>query len=256
MIIKIILNKVYFHPLFILVSFICAITGHFREFTIFFLIIIIHELGHIVGGLYYNWKLEKIIVLPFGGLTIFNQRINCPLKQELIVTLLGPVFQIMFYFLCTNLFYDNVILTKYHYPLLLFNLIPIIPLDGSKLLNVLLNKIFNFKKSHIVNIILSGLVTIFLITIIIYKNYGLIYILIFLFIAIKILREIKQHKQLINKFILERYLYPFRFKKTKLLKNKELDNMYKDHYHFFYIKNNLYSEDELLRKRFDFKRKV
>ena len=133
MIIKNILNKLYFHPLFILIAFICSLTGHFREFTVFFLIIIIHELGHIIGGLYYNWPIKKIILLPFGGLTIFDQKLNCPLKEELIVTLLGPIFQIIFYCLCINLFKDNMILTKYHYPLLLFNLIPIIPLDGSKL---------------------------------------------------------------------------------------------------------------------------
>lgn len=256
MIIKNILNKVYFHPLFLLVAVIVSLTAHFREFIIFFLIIIIHELGHIIAGLYYNWNLEKIIILPFGGLTIFNQKLNCPLKEELIVTLLGPLFQIIFYLLCINLFYDNIILTKFHYPLLLFNLIPTIPLDGSKLLNILLNKIFNFRNSHIVNIIFSLVITFSLIILIIYNNYGLIYILIFFFLIIKVFEEIKKHKQLINKFILERYLYPCKFKKIRIINNKKLENMYKDYNHFFYDKNNLYSEDELLKKKFDFKGKV
>lgn len=98
-IIKNILNKIYFHPFFILVTFICSITGLFREFTVFFLIIVIHEIGHIIGGLYYNWPIDKIIILPFGGLTIFKQHLNVPLKEEFIVTLLGPIFQIIFYFL-------------------------------------------------------------------------------------------------------------------------------------------------------------
>lgn len=256
MIIKNILNKVYFHPLFLLVAVIVSLTAHFREFIIFFLIIIIHELGHIIGGLYYNWNLEKIIILPFGGLTVFNQKLNCPLKEELIVTLLGPLFQIIFYLLCLNLFYDNIILTKFHYPLLLFNLIPIIPLDGSKLINVLLNKIFNFRNSHIVNIIFSLIITSSLIILIIYNSYGLIYILIFFFLIIKVIEEIKKHKQLINKFILERYLYTFKFKKIRIINNKKLENMYRDYNHFFYDKNNLYLEDELLKKKFDFKGKV
>ena len=256
LIIKNILNKVYLHPLFILVAFLSAITAHFREFIVFFLIIIIHEIGHIIGGLYYNWKLEKIIILPFGGLTIFNQKLNCPLKEELIVTLLGPIFQIIFYFLCKFLFYDNFILTKFHYPLLLFNLIPIIPLDGSKILNIILNKIFNFKNSHLINIGLSIIITLILIIIIIYKNYGLMYVLIFFFLILKIFKEIFQHKQLINKFILERYLYTFKFKKIKILKDKNLNSIYRDYNHFFYNKNNLYSEDDLLKKKFDFKRNL
>lgn len=256
MIIKNILNKLYFHPLFILIAFICSLTGHFREFTVFFLIIIIHELGHIIGGLYYNWPIKKIILLPFGGLTIFDQKLNCPLKEELIVTLLGPIFQIIFYCLCINLFKDNMILTNYHYPLLLFNLIPIIPLDGSKLFNILLNEIFNFKNSHSLNIILSILITILLIIFIIYQNYGLIYILIFFFLIVKIIKEIREHKQMINKFILERYLYSLKFKKIKVLNHQKLENMYRDYNHFFCDKNNVYSEQELLRKKFDFKRKL
>lgn len=256
LIIKNILNKIYWHPLFILVSLVSSLTAHFREFIIFFLIIIIHELGHIIGGLYYNWHIEKIVILPFGGLTIFNQKLNCPLKEELIVTLMGPIFQIIFYILCVNLFYDNMILTKYHYPILIFNLIPIVPLDGSKILNVLLNKIFNFKKSHILNIILSIVITISLILVVQYKKYGLIYMLIFLFLIIKILKEIRQHNHLINKFILERYLYSLKFKKIKVLNHQKLENMYRDYNHFFCDKNNVYSEQELLRKKFDFKRKL
>lgn len=254
--IKNILNKIYFHPFFILVAFICSMTGVFREFTIFFLIIIFHEIGHIIGGLYYNWPIDKIIILPFGGLTIFKQKLNVPLKEELIVTLLGPIFQIVFYLICTKLFSNNAILTKYHYPLLIFNLLPLLPLDGSKLLNILLNKIWSFKNSHLINTIVSFSIDIFLILFILIKKIDLIYFLIFLFLIIKAIKELLNHRILVNKFILERYLYNFAFNKNKLLQNKKLENMYRDYYHFFYNHHKLYSEEELLRKRFDFKRKV
>ena len=169
-IIKNILNKIYFHPFFLLVAFICSITGVFREFTIFFLIIIIHEIGHIIGGLYYNWPIDKVIFLPFGGLTIFKQKLNTPLKEESIVTLLGPLFQILFYLICTKLFSDNIILTKYHYPLLFFNLLPLVPLDGSKIFNILLNKMMSFKWGHLVSVIFSLIFDIILILIIILKK--------------------------------------------------------------------------------------
>lgn len=255
-IIKNILNKIYFHPFFLLVAFICSITGVFREFTIFFLIIIIHEIGHIIGGLYYNWPIDKVIFLPFGGLTIFKQKLNTPLKEEFIVTLLGPLFQILFYLICTKLFSDNIILTKYHYPLLLFNLLPLVPLDGSKIFNVLLNKMMSFKWSHLVSIIFSLIFDITLILIIILKKIDLIYFLIFFFLMVKSFKELSNHRALVNKFILERYLYNFHFTKNKLLQNKKLENMFRDYHHFFYCYHRLYSEEELLRKRFDFKRKV
>ena len=185
-IIKNILNKIYFHPFFLLVAFICSITGVFREFTIFFLIIIIHEIGHIIGGLYYNWPIDKVIFLPFGGLTIFKQKLNTPLKEESIVTLLGPLFQILFYLICTKLFSDNIILTKYHYPLLFFNLLPLVPLDGSKIFNILLNKMMSFKWGHLVSVIFSLIFDIILILIIILKKIDLVYFLIFSFWWLKL----------------------------------------------------------------------
>lgn len=253
MITRNILSKLYFHPLFLFIAFICALTGNFKEFTIFFLLIIIHELGHIIGGLYYNWNIEKIIILPFGGITIFNIKLNTPLKEEFIVTILGPMFQMIFYILCINLFFDNVILTRYHYPLLIFNLIPIIPLDGSKIFNIIFNKIFCFKNSHLLSILISCLIILSIFIIVIYNNYGLIYILMFLFLIIKTISEIKSHKQLINKFVLERYLYNFKFKNIKIIKNKKINNMFKDKKHFFYLNDKLYEESAILKKMFDFK---
>jgi hypothetical protein len=77
-----------------------------------------------------------------------------------------------------------------------------------------------------------------------------------LFLVIKIINEIKNHKQLINKFILERYLYKFKFKKIKILKNQNIKNMYKDKKHFFCLNNKLYDEQVVLSKMFDFKGKV
>ena len=44
---------------------------------------------------------------------------------------------------------------EYNLYILLFNLLPIFPLDGSKIFNLFLNQLFSFKKSHIYSIILS-----------------------------------------------------------------------------------------------------
>ena len=54
--------------------------------------------------------------MPFGGLTIFNNKINHPLKEELFVSLLGPIFQLII-----GLFIKDNTLLNIHYSLLLFN---------------------------------------------------------------------------------------------------------------------------------------
>ena len=61
------------------------------------LLIIIHELGHILISLIFKWNIDKIIILPFGGLTKYNEIINRPLIEEFLISVAGITFQIIFY---------------------------------------------------------------------------------------------------------------------------------------------------------------
>ena len=105
------------HPLLYLLMFICIVTGLFRELTYFMLIIIIHELGHIITGILLKQKIEKIILLPFGGITIFQMKLNISIYKELLIAIMGPIFQIIGYIVFglltyyppkTDLFYDSM----------------------------------------------------------------------------------------------------------------------------------------------------
>ena len=87
------------HPLYYLVAILSIITGLFKDFIYITLLIFIHEIGHTIGALIYKWKIKKIIILPFGGITIFNELINKSLKEEFVILILGPIFQILFYFI-------------------------------------------------------------------------------------------------------------------------------------------------------------
>lgn len=225
------------------------LTGNIKGFLIFTIIIIIHELGHILASMHYKWNIEKIILLPFGALTIFQEKINRPLKEEFIILIMGPLFQIIF----TSFFTNNNNLVSYSNTILLFNLLPIYPLDGSKILNIILNKITNFKKSHLITIYIS------FITIIIFilkTNFNLIIILILTFILFKLFEEYKNHNNIFNKFLLERYTNSINFKKEKIIKGINLNKMKRDYKHIFYTNNHYHTEKEILKKRFDLKRKL
>ena len=93
------------HPLFYLTAFICVITANFKNFIIFSSIIIVHELGHIIGAIIFKWKIDRVILLPFGGITIFQENIDKSLKEEFIIAILGPLLQLVFYFLYYSFFY-------------------------------------------------------------------------------------------------------------------------------------------------------
>ena len=74
--------KFRIHPLFYITIFIYVFTGHFRDFFLFFSIILFHEFGHVIGGILFKWRIKEILILPFGALTIFNEGLNKPLFQE------------------------------------------------------------------------------------------------------------------------------------------------------------------------------
>ncbi len=232
-------------------AFIAVITGNFKGFLLFTLIIIIHELGHILAALFYKWHIEKVLLLPFGALTIFHEKINKPLKEEFIILIMGPLFQLIgTYFLVK--FYGVPVL-DYSLAILSFNLLPIYPLDGAKFLNIILNKIISFKRSHLLTIYISFLTIIILLLKI---KYNLLIVLIIVFVAVKVYLEYKDHNNIFNLFLLERYNNDFNFKKHKNIKSLNYAKMKRDYKHLFKEKGKYITEKEALKKRFDFKSKM
>lgn len=240
-----IMSKIRIHPLFYLSAFICIISGLFKDFYYITLIIIIHELGHIITSIYYKWKIEKIVILPFGGITIFNEYINRPIKEELLIAISGPLVQMLIFSLSSNLK-----ILHYHYFLLFFNLLPIIPLDGSKIFNLILNKVFSFKKSYQYTIIVS-ILSILSILLLFLNKLSLIWIIVISFLIFKIVLEIKNYKYLINRFLFERYLYNFKFKKNCIINGLDVFEIKRDYKHLFLNKKHYYTEREILRQMFD-----
>lgn len=166
---------------------------------------------------------------------------------------MGPLVQTIFYFLYNTIVGSSVILTNYHYAILFFNLIPIYPLDGSKLVNLLLNKYLSFKDSHIVTIYTSFVIFVILMISTIVYQLNLIFVLILLFLLIKVIDEYRKHNYVFNKFLFERYIYEWRFPKNKIIKGDNPDKMCRDYRHLFYINKRYCLEKEILQKKFDFR---
>ena len=89
------MNKFKIHPFTYIFIFIIIINGEFNKFASIMNIILFHELGHILSGLFFKWKIDKIIILPFGCLTIFDEKINKPIFEEFIISISGFIFQII-----------------------------------------------------------------------------------------------------------------------------------------------------------------
>ena len=222
---------------------IVVLTGHFNDYMAFMILIVIHELGHIMSSLLFRWKIDSIIILPLGCITKYNELINRPLYQEFIVASMGIIIQLIIYLL---FFRNNKIFFYGNLFIIAFNMLPIIPLDGSKLLNVLFNKLFSFKLSYILSYCLSYIILIILIVVsIIYKD--IVLMITFLPLLYNLVKEYNNINNIINKFYLERYLYDLKFDNYRLVKGKNINKMKKDYYHIFINNNKIYTEQEILK---------
>lgn len=210
-----------------LVLILVIICGLFNNFVIYFSIIIVHELGHALTGIILKNKLDKIKLYSYGGETVFKCNYNYPIKKELIILIMGPLVQIIYYIILKN-FIHYEYLKVYHYTLLFFNLLPIYPLDGGRILNIIFNFHYNYKRSFKISIMISF---IFIIMLVIYniKIFNFNYLLISVVLLTKLFKLYKDFPYTYNNFLLDRLLYNYQFKETNCINS--YDKFYKDKSH-------------------------
>lgn len=233
-----------FHFFFYVISFILLLSGHFKHYIMIMGIILFHELGHIIVGKMFKWKIIKVIILPFGCITHFKVDLNVKLKQEFLVTIAGPIFQIIGSYIYYYFTKDNLFLF-YHKILLLLNLIPIIPLDGSKLLQVILAKILPYKKTLSVSLKISYILLCITFLYQIYKfNF-----LILLWSILLLIENIKENNIKSLKFYLflkERYENNYNFQ-YKYISDRDVCKIKRDYKTIF---KNKYTEKEEIKRYF------
>jgi stage IV sporulation protein FB len=145
-----------------------AMTGYFAELLTLFIIVLVHELGHIVVARNFGWTIREVKLLPFGGVAEVEEAGGISAKEEAIVAIAGPLQNVWMGLLAWGLgawgIWDTAwsdYVAQANLMIALFNLLPIHPLDGGKLLQALLSYAFNYYKMLIftarVSLLFSGL---------------------------------------------------------------------------------------------------
>ena len=246
------LNKIKINNytyLFILVCFLC---GFIKNIIIIFSICLFHELGHIFFIKIFKYKIVSVELLPFGGFTTIDKHINSSISKDLIISFGGILFQLMLLIIVYvlknnfNIITYNLII-KYNYILMIFNLIPIIPLDGNNILHLLLEKVFSYELSYKINN--NIFIVILIIFIIINYIYKLNKYFIISFLIYKLLVYIKNYKYLKNRFLLERIIYDINY--NKLDNNtKNINSIRKEVLHYFKSNNKYINEKEMIKNNY------
>ena len=227
-----------------------VLTGHFSNLIVFTSLIIIHELGHTIAAFLFKYKIKKIIIYPYGGLIKFDSMVNTNIYKDLVIALSGIFLQLIYCFIIFILNYKGIVrdyiynlFVMYNESMFIFNLLPIIPLDGFKILYLILSKIFSFKFSNYLSVFISlCTIAIFLLCNMYEKNYSLI--LVIGILMQNIYKFYYQIKHIYNRFLLERYLYNIRYNRKKIINNE--NKMYRDRSHFIIKNGKIMDEMEFL----------
>ena len=198
---------------------------------------------YLLGG-----EIHKILIYPLGGISKFSTSYNISLVKELIILVFGPLFQILGWFLLIHLFPEKeILISTYHYGILFFNLLPIYPLDGGKLLCLIFHTVCSYKKAFYFTFCI-GYLLLFCFLVFTVFSFSLYVFFLSIFLLVKLTREYQQIPYFYERFLLERYLNHYCFKKSKLIKNT--DNFYRGYRHLIKEGDFYYLEDEYLEKKY------
>lgn len=244
-----------FHYTYLFIAFSFIITGHVKDLLVFTSIIIFHELGHYLMARINKVKVKKITIYPFGGITTLDTLINININRELLIAMGGILFQTIYMIIIIILYkygfvreYIYNLYTRYNNSILYFNLLPIVSLDGFKILNLTLSKIFPFDISNKLSLGIS-FITLILILIVNYYTFNYTLLLILSVLIINIVNYYKDLNYIFNKFLVERYLYNLSYSKEKIVNNKK--KMYKDYRHIFKNGNKYLTEKKYLYNKYN-----
>jgi len=165
-------------------------TKQIRIYLIVMFFSFLHELGHIIIGVILKKKIDKLEIMPFGLAVTFyttfdDKHYNI---KEILVALAGPISSLILAILFNYIKLPYITKQEAVYAnllILLFNILPIYPLDGGRIIKCILHTKMGIIQTEdiinkISNITMIVLTVISSITIYYYKNIAIFLVCIFL----------------------------------------------------------------------------
>ncbi|HHY14044.1 MAG TPA: hypothetical protein GX526_05320 [Thermoanaerobacterales bacterium] len=220
--------KIRFNILFILILIFAFIIGVEKEIFIVFFAVFIHEGAHCIVGEIIGYKVSEIELTPYGGAAKFEGLIGAPPLDDIIISISGPLINIIIAICCVILDLEGLIgsdlfifFIKTNLYLAGFNLIPVLPLDGGRIMRAILSIFTGYRKATEVGIlsgkILAIIMFFFGIYIIFLGSLNITPIIVSLFIFWSLKNE--------EQYFIYAYINSIS-KKTKILKQKGTLNHY------------------------------
>ena len=197
------------------------ITSQFEIYIIVMIFAIVHELGHLVAGLALGYKVEEIKLTPMGlrlQFKVKSKEYNEKIKngnrlnvKKAIIAIAGPITNLIIFivlmllqkldFTFTNTYIYQIIIYS-NILIAIFNMLPIYPMDGGRVINEILKIIIGYKKAYKITYILSKTLLIILtaiasISILYLKNIAILFIIMYLWcLELKEIRRYNRRKSI------------------------------------------------------------
>ncbi|MDO5555364.1 MAG: site-2 protease family protein [Clostridia bacterium] len=184
------------------------LTHQIEIYVLIMIFAFIHELGHMMAGLLLKLKPKCLSIMPLGisiTFEIYGYKKLIQI-QKIIIAIAGPLTNVLIaiiaLFLNINIQLKEIIIYS-NILIAIFNMIPLYPLDGGRILKQIIRIYYSQIKTDeiinkISNVIIIVLTVISSIAILYFKNIAILFILLYLWIMV-----IRENK----KYILKKKVY-------------------------------------------------
>ncbi|OGO76637.1 MAG: hypothetical protein A2Y23_06490 [Clostridiales bacterium GWB2_37_7] len=135
--------RIKFNAFFILFLFASLYTGYISQSITIFLSVLLHELGHAIIAKLLAIRVEEIELFPFGGVAKMEDITKYGGYMEAFIAIAGPgvsgvIAAISAILALKSEFFAAI--AQFNFILLVFNMLPALPMDGGRILrNILLH---------------------------------------------------------------------------------------------------------------------
>lgn len=149
------------HPLFFVLALALVALGRAQVFVLTFIALVLHELAHAALARLRGFAVKKLVLLPFGAMMSTEE--NFDKSSAVLVGLAGPFCNLLLALITLGLWWIVPEAYSYTRPFFyanmslgIFNLLPVYPLDGSRIvLGLCKNKLKTVKGLQIAGIVCS-----------------------------------------------------------------------------------------------------
>lgn len=154
------------HLLFWLVIALSIAAGYFLEMLTLFVIVLIHELGHVAAARELGWHVTEIQLLPFGGVAKMEEAAASDPVDEIVVAIAGPFMNVAMVFFSLLLWWCGIwsadwthFFVTSNFFIAAFNLLPIWPLDGGRIVQAALAYALPYRTAALLSLGASSLLS-------------------------------------------------------------------------------------------------